>query len=107
MWSSSRHQPHSYQLVHSGFQVDANPSTRWLYKELSQELKQLSQLYPAVLGRPGGTGSAQHCQLLLLQAEAHQHLAREPGAADRLAIRRSHIVCMTYYATPDEVLLHA
>jgi len=66
-------------------QVEANPGTLWLYKELSQEVKQLSSLGPSASGAAAGTSSAQQCQLLMLQAEAHQHLAKEPGSIDRSA----------------------
>lgn len=71
------------------FQVDANPGTPWLYNELTQEVNQLKKkLHPATCVAPAktsGLNAAQHCQLLLLQAEAHHYLAGDADSKDRSA----------------------
>ncbi|DBA87788.1 TPA: hypothetical protein ACH3X1_004785 [Trebouxia sp. C0004] len=67
-------------------QVDANPGTPWLYNELSQEVNQLRKLCPVSSLAPAtapGLNTTQHCQLVLLQAEAHQYLAGDADSKDR------------------------
>ena len=64
-------------------QVDANPTTEWLYKDLSMELQQLDQMHPPDPKLTQGRGASLQCELLLLQAEAHQCLSRQPGNTDR------------------------
>ena len=71
------------------FQVDANPGTPWLYNELSQEVNQLKRLHPVTslaAAKTSGLDATQHCQLLLLQAEAHQYLAGDADSKDRSAV---------------------
>lgn len=69
--------------------MDANPGTPWLYNELSQEVNQLRKLHPVTSLAPAtttGLNTTQHCQLLLLQAEAHQYLAGDADSKDRSVV---------------------
>ena len=66
-------------------QVDANPTTVWLYKDLSLELGQLHQIHPRDAKTAQGMSASVHCQLLLLQANAHHCLSKQPGGTNRSA----------------------
>ena len=64
-------------------QVDANPATEWLYKDLAMELQQLEKMHLRESKVTQGKDASPQCQMLLLQAEAHQCLSRQPGDTDR------------------------
>ena len=55
----------------------------WVYKELSQEVKQIKQLQSAALA--SNSCASQQCQLTLLQAEAYQRLAQQPNSTESSA----------------------
>ena len=61
--------------------MDASPTTLWVYKELTQEVKQVKHLQAAALASSSNT--SEQSQLTLLQAEAYQRLAQQPQSLDR------------------------
>ena len=65
--------------------MDANPTTEWLYKDLSVELNQLDQMQSSDKALAKSMSAGLKCELLLLQAQAHQRLARHPGNTNRSA----------------------
>lgn len=76
------------------YQVDASPTTEWLYKELSTELGQLDEMHPHSSMPSGGMSLSQHCQLLLLQADAHQTLSKQATSTDRSVLHHSSSVVL-------------